>query len=101
MSFFVKVLHPTTTFAFCSNVLIYGNFQINFTNVRLKVFLQRENDIINIHTVSTQSGILSFTVEENLRTSERIIPPNWVPNVLDTVCEFLQRRSVARRSTKC
>jgi hypothetical protein len=82
----------------CLNALI---FQINFTGIRLKIFLQRDGEALHIHTVSTQSGILHFMVEENLRLSERIIPPNWVQNVLDILHEFMHRRSVSRHSTKC
>ncbi|KAI6192587.1 Polo kinase [Aphelenchoides besseyi] len=78
-----------------------GTMQINFTNTRLKVLLERNHDIVYIHTVSSQ-GIASFSIEEKLRFCDATTPsPPWLLNVFDSLQTVMQRRSIARRSTKC
>ncbi|CAD5218014.1 unnamed protein product [Bursaphelenchus xylophilus] len=76
--------------------------QINFTSFRLKVVLQRENDQVFLNTVSP-NGVFSFGVVEKSLSPIQPPPlsPNWVPMVLDTVQQVMERFSLARHSTKC
>ncbi|KAI6238975.1 Protein kinase domain-containing protein [Aphelenchoides fujianensis] len=76
-----------------------GSMQINFTSTRLKVLLQREHDSLYLYAV-TANGLTSYLLDDYVRTSD-VQPPQWTPCVMDAIHSVIQRRSVARRSTKC
>ncbi|KAI6221373.1 Serine/threonine-protein kinase PLK [Aphelenchoides fujianensis] len=76
-----------------------GSMQINFTSTRLKVLLQREHDSLYLYAVTAQ-GLTSYLLDDYARSSD-VQPPQWTPCVMDAIHSVIQRRSVARRSTKC